>query len=117
MKWDELPEEAKVDMLTWFNVDVTTEKEKRTLAKLYSQGKFHSWDCPRCNDRVCYGSPDNWDNFQGVQQPDYASYPGCDSPLKIRLQLCDQCRMHDVNSMSELNLLGVGLPPHWSEED
>jgi hypothetical protein len=33
------------------------------------------------------GYPDDWGNFQGVQNQDYASYP------EGNVQQCDNCRM------------------------
>ncbi len=38
------------------------------LVKLLHEGKFQSFNCAECGDNVLIGSPDDWDDFQGVHQ-------------------------------------------------
>lgn len=93
--FNDLPNRIKVDLLYWFNQRDVSPDEEQMLYELYKEGRFKSWDCPKCGDRCCYGEPENWDNFQGVSGCDYVSYPG-DSDVftpAFLHSLCDTCRM------------------------
>jgi len=73
--WGKLQEDTKRDLRTWFNSE-PDYADMTCLSRLYLTGRFKAWDCPECGERVYWGSPINWDNFQGVCQADYTSYPG-----------------------------------------
>jgi hypothetical protein len=92
--WGELDQQLQEDLLAWYNRSEPTDDDKAQLAKLYGKGQFHSWDCPRCGDRVCVANPDDWGDFQGVLQADYASYPGDDTVYQPEYieKMCDTCR-------------------------
>lgn len=99
--WNDLSEQVKDDLTEWYNVraDNLTQADKNRLAALYGKGQFHAWDCPMCGDRVFHGEPDNWDNFQGVCEVDYTSYPGDDDVFAAEYleKLCDDCRSKGYN--------------------
>lgn len=76
------------DLVSWYNVSDLIDADLRILAELYLAGGFRAWDCLTCGDRVYEGSPENWDNFQGVCQVDYVSYP------EGSRKQCDYCRCH-----------------------
>ena len=116
--WNALPEQEKDDLLNWFNSTKPSQDDKRKLSALYHAGKFHAWDCPSCGERVYWGDPDEWDDFQGVRQADFTSYPGCDEYFHPRLiaQQCDSCRMN-CPSLSDLNMVGIGEPSYWPEDN
>ena len=81
------------DLEAWYCVrrqDWDTDDLRRLLV-LWFEGKFRAWDCPDCGERVQAGDPDNWGHFQGVGQPDYASYPG-DPANPLNEYYCDDCR-------------------------
>lgn len=118
--WDRLTDQEQKDLLDWFNVmeaDVTSA-EKSRLAKLLKAGRFHAWDCPQCQDRVYFGDPEDWGHFQGAKNADYASYPGGEAQgARRRYQLCDHCRCHGVPTDNELDIVGIGEPSCWPEEE
>ncbi len=92
--WNSLPEQAKVDLLVWFNRVKTDIADKARLAKLYYAGRFHAWDCPTCGARVYDGDPEDWGDLQGVQQRDLVSYPGHGAIFTDEIigRQCDLCR-------------------------
>lgn len=92
--FSKLEDQTKKDLIDWLNHLEPTREEMWELARLYNEGKFSAWDCPECNDRVFFGTPDNWEDYQGVMQADYVSYPGNNKKYqeKYLQQLCDDCR-------------------------
>ena len=95
-KCEELSEQTQKDLLTWYNVSVADEEDKKILAELYNHARFRAWDCPECGERVYCGESGDWYDFQGVLQQDFTSYPGNTEKYKdswLR-QLCDNCRMN-----------------------
>ena len=117
MKWKELPSQAQEDLIHWYNTSEPNGQDRRRLAELYSEGKFHAWNCPSCGERVYWGEPDDWNQFQGVCQADFTSYPGSSnvSPWLISRQ-CDSCRM-SAPTLEDLMLVGEGAPSCWSEDE
>jgi hypothetical protein len=115
--WKQLNEQEQNDLLTWYNLSETDAADRRKLAALLGNGQFHAWDCPLCGERVYYGNPDNWDDYQGVCQADYCSYPGCTDYYTARLvsQMCDQCRMNSP-AVKDTNETGAGEPACWEPE-
>ena len=98
MKWNDLTFQVQEDLAAWYNItgeilDLPAE-DRRRLAKLFSDGRFHAWDCPQCGERVYQGEPDDWGHFQGVRQVDYASYPGDTTVYQegYNFRRCDSCR-------------------------
>ncbi len=111
--WCEIPYDIQQDLVDWYNqrglltysdtdLDDTGEgfvdeddEIRNKLAKLYGEGKFHSWHCPSCHEKVYNGQPDNWDDFQSVLEQDFASYPGQPDELNADIvsKQCDECRL------------------------
>jgi len=115
--WEALPQQAKEDLTQWFNAVVVDDDDKILLAQLYIRGNFHAWNCPTCGERVYWGDPEDWDNFQGVCQADFTSYPGSTDyyTLRIVTQQCDSCRMN-CPTVHNTDVCGIGEPGCWSEE-
>ncbi len=92
--WDKLPEQTRVDLINWFDAVSLSLEDTKILAWLYLDGKFQAWDCPDCGDRVYLAQPDNWEDFQGVLQADFVSYPGDKEKYQETWisQQCDDCR-------------------------
>lgn len=82
-------------LLRWFNGEPSEEDITR-LQELHTQGGFDSWTCPECGDDVLQGDPEDWSDFQGADQVDFASYPPSeDYVAEKHLQFdtrCDHCR-------------------------
>lgn len=89
----ELPYDIQDDLIAWFNT-TPDEYEEEALTELYTEGKFNAWNCPKCGIRVYLGEPDDWEDYQGVMQADYTSYPGnsCIYTPEYLKSLCDGCR-------------------------
>lgn len=94
--WNDLSEQTQKDLFDWFNWTEVTDDEKDMLAELFESGQFKAWDCRKCGERVYAGDPDDWDNYQGVRQADFCSYPGDDTVYQpdYLAYLCDHCRCH-----------------------
>ena len=96
-EWKDIDENMQERLIEWYNVreEDMDDDDRQRLAELYFNYNFQSWNCPECGTHVHYGTPDNWDNFQGVCQADYTSYPG--NKVKYTqtylTQMCDHCRM------------------------
>ena len=116
-KWSDVPEDAQRDLLEWFNCSKPDAADKKRLASMYFNGRFHAWNCINCGDRCYYGDPDDWSHFQGVLQLDFTSYPGCDSKPDRIVRMCDHCRMYDIKHEAELDLTGIGEPFFWTTAD
>jgi len=84
--WDDLPEQVLNDLEEWYNHTVLGEEDYDLLFELFNKGQFHAWDCTSCGERCFNAEPDNWENFQGVNQIDYVSYP------YYAPGWCDDCR-------------------------
>ncbi len=111
---------GQTDLLERYNIRLedATHEDRESLAQLYWSGRFHAWDCVSCGERCYWGDPENWDAFQGVLQLDFTSYPGATStPAWLKARQCDDCRMHDVADLRDLNLTGIGEPHYWPEEE
>jgi hypothetical protein len=105
-RFRELPHQVQRDLIEWYNVleSGLDHEDYERLAELYHAGRFHAWHCPTCGERVRSGEPEDWGHFQGVDQPDHASYPGDPriyTPETIAKQ-CDDCRMQ-----GNLHLAGI----------
>lgn len=81
-------QQTAADLVAWYNRAEPDKGDVRLLVELARKGQFRSWECLTCDERVYQGSPDKWGHFQGVQQVDYASYPGGNP------EQCDYCRCH-----------------------
>lgn len=91
--FNELPMVVQNDLLEWFNSTKVTVKEKKLLIKLYCDGKFKAWYCPKCGDRVFRGEPDCWNNFQGILNQDFSYFGDEDKYTPEYIEaLCDSCR-------------------------
>jgi hypothetical protein len=117
LEWVELSEDVQEDLKAWYNSSVLEDENRRDLARLFNEKRFWAWNCPFCEERVFYGSPQDHEHFQGTLQADYVTYPGDLSIYteRFNVQLCDNCRMKVVNTMP-LKLSGRGEPPHWPDE-
>ena len=113
-KWSELSVQVKHDLEQWYNSRPDKE-EKEMLAELFLAGRFWAWNCPVCGDRVYWGDPEDWDDYQGVCQADYVSYSGIveKGSKETMVQCCDNCRCHVFDFTKHLNLIGDGTPPCW----
>lgn len=114
-------EAAAGDLLEWYNITEEShdDGDLKRLAKLFNRGRFHAWNCPTCGERVRYGEPINWDNFQGVGNPDHTSYPGSPDLFgqKIVSMQCDDCRLRGTLVIDEqLEFVGKGKPALWMSE-
>ena len=94
IEFNELPTQLQDDLRNWFNISDPDPADLQRLATLYTDGRFHAWDCPRCGERVTHGEPEDWDYFQGVCDQDFASYPGDkeEHVPDFLARLCDDCR-------------------------
>ena len=94
--WNELTHQQQQDLLEWYNVreEDIDDADRRRLSELIDKGQFQAWNCPECEERCYLGTPDDWDDFQGVSQVDYVSYPGDAEKYRPEyiLQMCDHCR-------------------------
>lgn len=92
--WLDLPSQVQTDLEEWYNVSTLDGDDREHLTTLWQEGRFNAWDCPTCKDRVRCGEPEDWADFQGVNQPDYASYPGKPELYiaEIISKQCDDCR-------------------------
>lgn len=88
-------EQLAKDLIEWYNVreeDLDLEDLDRMFT-LAEDNKFQAWDCPTCEARCYMGEPDDWGNFQGVNNNDYVSYP---VRSRSTFDQCDCCRMNMV---------------------
>ena len=99
-EWKEIPAETQEALLEWYNVreynvieDDLTISDLVLLANLYHDGDFSHGTCPECGEKWHYGDPDNWDDFQGVDQREYVG------------QTCAECYM---NAVGVIKRSGVG---------
>ena len=92
--WGKLSDLVKQDLETWYNCTEISYSIKTEMARMYFRGDFKAWNCPLCGERVYFGEPRDWGDFQGVRQADYVSYPGDDSAFTPEFleTLCDDCR-------------------------
>lgn len=118
MAWNDLAYQEKVDLDAWYNVSKPNAADYAILAELFESGKFWAWNCPTCGTRCYWGSPEDWGDFQGVNQNDYYSYPGSPELYSRRLisQQCDTCRMN-VPCDEDMQLVGDGEPLCWEDEE
>ena len=72
-QWDEIDSDTQEALIEWYNVSAKhiRAKDRSLLAQLHADGNFSHWLCPECNTSILVGSPDNWDNFQGVWQSEH----------------------------------------------
>lgn len=76
-------EEYSSFLTNWKNEkEIPSPDEFEALVMLLHKHQFHSYDCAECGDDVFIGSPDSWDDFQGVSQ--------CEG----NGELCDDCYSH-----------------------
>ena len=113
-KWEELTNREQEDLREWYNQRDLVGHERRLLADLFIQGKFHAWNCPTCGERCYWGDPDDWGDFQGVRQLDFTSYPGQPEHYTdwITSRQCDDCRMRLVTH-HDLEVVGDGSAGCW----
>ena len=121
---------VKRALRAWYNIrasDMTQEDNER-LAKLFLDGRFHAWHCPRCKTWVYFGTihADEWGDFQGVIQADYTSYPGDEETQSVRqrIMLCDDCRMkwppirlRNERTSADVGLIGRESTAPWNTHD
>jgi hypothetical protein len=69
--WYDIESETQQALLDWFNVKDPSYADMSALAKLYNDGKFSHGVCVVCGSPWQEGTPDNWDNFQGVNELDH----------------------------------------------
>ena len=102
-EWDELPEYIQADLEAWYNRSELDKHDLARLAQLHNAGRFHAWDCPQCGIRVRSGEPEDWAHFQGVDQPDFSSYPGDVEAYQPEYlaRLCDDCRSAPTERKAE----------------
>lgn len=80
--WDDIPEDMKEDLTTWYNQGCFLgEEDKNLLNKLYWNGTFNSWECANCGVMCYEGQPDDWGNFQGCHNTEHIG------------ELCTDCTM------------------------
>lgn len=105
MKWADLSDQQQDDLTEWYNIrpEDMDDEDRQRLADLAGAGRFRAWNCAECGDRVRQGAPEDWGNFQGVQQPDFTSYPGDGErhTPEYLSWMCDSCRMGDVDRSGE----------------
>jgi hypothetical protein len=93
--FEDLPEIVQEDLITWFNLQDQSETDRESLFNLYMNNKFKAWNCPECGERVYYGNPASWDNFQGVLNQDWSYFGNRDKFTEEYLEaMCDVCRCH-----------------------
>ena len=68
--WDELDSETQENLIEWFNISDPSDDDKELLAQLQNDGKFTAFTC-ECGETILAGQPDDWGNFQGVNQSEY----------------------------------------------
>ena len=92
--FNQLPEQTKEDLKDWMNLRDLEESDKILLADLFNAGDFSAWDCPECGTCVFHGDPENWDDFQGVDNQDFATYSGDAEKYQTAYleKCCDSCR-------------------------
>lgn len=105
-RWENISPEIQKHLIEWYNVseEDLTDEDYENLTILYEKGQFEHWECPLCGAHVYVGSPDNWDNFQGVLNADFCSYPISDNSRyneEFSKRLCDYCRMYKQFGDSE----------------
>lgn len=83
------------NLLDWYNVATPDKEDCHKLANLLAEGNFSFWKCPVCEIMVHDGQPDDWADFQGCHNQDFASYPG--SGTDNSLLCCDHCRMYGLD--------------------
>ena len=90
----DLPQEVQDDLKIWLNFS-PDDNDRELMTSMYTQGRFKAWSCPICNEPVLFGEPEDWDQFQGVRNADYVSYPGNTRIYQPEFvqALCDHCRM------------------------
>lgn len=103
--FDDLDVTVQEDLTEFYNQTEIDDEDKQILFELYESGNFHAWFCPECEERCYYATPSSWDNFQGVNMNDYASYP-CVSDEDF--YLCNNCRSEPDLVCSERNYKALG---------
>lgn len=68
--WDELDSDTQDALIEWYNVreDDFEFDDYERLYNLHEDGKFTHYNCGYCEEKVYYGEPDNWADFQGVDE-------------------------------------------------
>lgn len=91
--FSQLDEQTQTDLIAWYNVvpEQVDDEDKALLLELFNNGQFEAWHCPKCGERCYNGQPENWDNFQGVDNVDHCSYP---SVRDETAKWCDDCRCY-----------------------
>lgn len=92
-EWKRLSAETQEALIEWYNrrAENITPEDLDRLADLRLAKRFRYWNCPTCHELVMEGNPEQWDDFQGVDQNDRTSYPGKGASDKR----CDTCRCHN----------------------
>lgn len=73
---DRVGTETAEALIEWYNCTMIGAADAIRLIDLFESGNFIFFECanakcPNHPDLVLYGSPDNWDHFQGVCQSEY----------------------------------------------
>lgn len=66
--WIDIDYEDRRALLEWYNVSEPDYDDLQLLAELFHAGQFSHGECANCGEPYYYGTPDNWHNFQGVNQ-------------------------------------------------
>ena len=71
MPWDDIYPEDQEALIEWYNIVRVNDEDRRALTELFGTGKFSHWTCPICDTWILVGSPDDWGDFQGVNQSEH----------------------------------------------
>jgi hypothetical protein len=108
--------QVATDLLEFYNTaeESVTVEDLELLARLQNSGRFKSWECPTCGDRMYQADPEDWGDFQECYNPDYISFP------EGHKKQCDDCRMREPLIEKEARRLGLDpremLEPVSAEE-
>ena len=93
------------DLIGFYNMveESLDIQDLHLLADLQNGGRFQSWECPTCGERVYQATPEDWDYFQGCYNPDYVSFP------EGHKRQCDDCRMRSPLTKKDAQRLGLVL--------
>jgi len=71
------------ERVEWYNATQLDIDDVVRLANV----RFRVITCPRCNNRISFGEPENWDEFQGVLQGEY----GLAIINNKEVEFCSEC--------------------------
>lgn len=96
--WTNLDSPTQDALLAWYNVreNHLQVSDLQRLADLFNAGQFEYGVCSECGEEYRTGTPDDWDDFQGVDELEHVG------------KVCAECyqKAADVIEISGVGWIG-----------